>query len=246
MAAATMKDRPIPMHARSIRGILENRKVQTRRLNGLATVNDEHPDQWTLDKLHVVNARTVAVFRNRNVEWIKTAPCPYGQPGDGLWVRESFYIDDYRVPEVGSIKVKPEFDKDAMYYRADGECCDQIPECQCADTGKPRWRNARFMPRWASRLTLEITDIRVERVQDISIEDIKAEGVQIPVSPEGRVLLNISTDNKPPCRMYDDPQNATLDDYFIGNFAMLWDETNGKGAWSRNDWCWCISFRRVA
>jgi hypothetical protein len=75
------------------------------------------------------------------------------------------------------------------------------------------------MPRWASRLTLEITDVRVERVQDISFGDVEREGVR----PADSKSLN-----------------------HVIAFSELWDETNGAGAWDRNDWVWCLTFRKVA
>jgi len=88
------------------------------------------------------------------------------QVGTVCWVRETFYND---LPE------KKELEH--IYYRADGECCDVIPECQCADVGKPKWIPSIHMPRWASRITLRIISVRVEQLQKISEGDALAEGI---------------------------------------------------------------------
>jgi len=99
-----------------------------------------------------------------------TKPPPY-TTGDHLWVREAWYLDlcPYANPGWrGSLSQKPNDPhvNESLYYRADGECCDQIPECQCADVGKTRWRPASTMPRWAARLFLDVTKVRAERDGD--------------------------------------------------------------------------------
>lgn len=99
------------------------------------------------------------------------------QPGDVVFVKESFYIDWIPYSEKGPLpKVKPEGIDDSIYYHADGECCQQIPECQCASMGKLRWRNPFFMTAWASRIFLRIESVKVERAWNISDADVKAEG----------------------------------------------------------------------
>ena len=117
--------------------------------------------------------------------------CPYGQPGDRLWVREAWAVH----PETGS-----------LLYRAD----DEAP----ADT---RWKPSIHMPRKHSRILLEITSIKVERVQAISWEDALAEG----------------TDNDP----------ATTD--AVGSFAKYWNYINGAEAWDMNPWVWVVGFKKV-
>jgi hypothetical protein len=133
--------------------------------------------------------------------------CPYGQPGDLLWVRETFakrYADAERDPT------------DGIMYRADGGCVIE-----------PRWTPAIHMPRWASRLTLRITDVRVQRVQDINEEDVWSEGVI--------------------CRC--DVGQSEYDQCGLSpaeHFAKLWDSINAKRgySWESNPFCWAISFER--
>lgn len=237
-----MKERPILMHARSIKGILEGRKVQTRRIiknppTGLRDLQSEH-------------ARNIRLVDGGiQCDWfagVYSIPikCPYGLAGDRLWVRETFYYDLVPTGRLTLSDAK-HFCMDDLYYRADGECCDQIPECCCAEIGKPRWRPGIHMPRWASRLTLEIASVRVERIQSISADDCLAEGVQIPVNATSLNPLLCITSRVDSHKLWSDHKNATADDWLTGYFALLWEETNGKGAWQRNDWCWVISFKRL-
>lgn len=140
--------------------------------------------------------------------------CPYGSAGDHLWVKETHYWDRFdKMP-----KSKPDDFPMDFYYRADGECCDQIPECQCGSEGKTQWRPSIFMPRWSSRITLRIVSVRVERLQEISEEDANAEGIE-PYGPDdGR--------------------------YKVG-YSELWDEINGRGSWKANPWVWVVTFKQV-
>lgn len=135
--------------------------------------------------------------------------CPYGQVGDRLWVRETFGQCDRVVPHV--------------IYRADGESPN--PDF--------KWKPSIFMPRKYSRITLEMTNVRVERLQDISEEDAKAEGIeQIDglwknYLPEG-ILGWISID---------DPRES---------FRTLWTSINGPESWNANPWVWVVEFKRLS
>lgn len=121
--------------------------------------------------------------------------CPYGKKGDFLWVRETFWESD-----------------GCYFYRADGH--DDFE----------RWKPSIHMPRMASRISLRIVDIRVERVQDIGMEDIKAEGVEFSYQP----LQNV------------------FESYRI-EFESLWDSINAKRGygWDENSWVWVVEFERV-
>lgn len=137
--------------------------------------------------------------------------CPYGQPGDRLWVRETLRLSPkglwYYAADESYIMVN-EQNKTAMVtwaHHKDGEVCASI-----------------HMPQWASRLTLEITGVRVERLQDISWIDAKAEGIN--------------------------PDSAAVSEYsMVGAFGILWDSINAKRGfgWNNNPWVWVIEFRRV-
>ena len=151
---------------------------------------------------------------------------PHGLPGDRLWVRETFYND---IPEERNLE--------HIYYRADGECCEQIPECQCASVGKVKWKPAIYMPRWASRLTLEVTAVRVERLQDISEDDAKAEGCGGYVYGHGPVdegALQVEP-------------GYWHDRFFRAGYEHGWDALNEKRGfgWASNPWVWCVTFKRA-
>jgi hypothetical protein len=162
--------------------------------------------------------------------------CPYGQPGDRLWVRETFmpwrrtcveYPHEFDVLNRdgrGGLTLNEwiaEYGRNGVEvaYRADGD-----------DEG---WMPAIHMPRWASRLTLEITNVKVERVQEISEEDAIAEGVKLDHRAE---------------QEWTGTQKSS--DCHRGRFAFLWDSINAKRdggiyAWEKNPWVWALEFKRL-
>ena len=119
--------------------------------------------------------------------------CPYGIEMDRLWVRETFAAP---------------WGRSGVFYRADDK-----------KEYDGNWRPSIFMPRWASRITLEITEVRVERLQDISEEDAESEGTKYPAGG---------------------PTSC----YRMG-YSWLWESINGKGSWDENPWVWCITFKRI-
>lgn len=137
------------------------------------------------------------------------ACCPYGVPGDRLWVRESHC--DAR----GGIAAR-------VLYRADGDAA-------C------RWTPSIHMPKALSRITLEITEVRVERLQDISEADAKAEGIT-PL--QVRSFASFGADAAEREAMH---RRAAVDPY-----RALWESINGGGSWDVNPWVWAVSFRRIA
>ena len=189
-----MKEIPILMSGPMVRAIIEGRKTQTRRIvKPQFGCKYEMPDYWSDGK-----------------QGIK---CPYGVPGDRLWVKETFG------PCAGGI-----------VYRSDGGT-------NCPDGGK--WKPSIFMPRWASRITLEIESVRVERLQDISEEDAVAEGI---VAPRCEHCGYTRTD----ARFQMDHRfcQSKEPDSAIPLYRELWESINGPGSWDANPWCWCITFRR--
>jgi len=205
------------MHARSINGILEGRKTQTRRIvkpSVKGCTVGSYTNGNPLDN-EVVNVQ------EDGDPWTDIK-CPYGQPGDRLWVRETWAMNDVEYGWGSIPKTRPPGFGE-ITYRADGEWKDQFEEL---DGDIPPWRPSIFMPRWASRLTLKITGIRVERVQDISDVDCEAEGCRPSTEGDGHDWLR--TENG-----------------WHRTFRQLWDDTNGAAAWDRNEWCWCIAFKRI-
>lgn len=221
------KERPILFSAPMIRAILDGRKGQTRRVVKPQPVLPEGCD---FQMPGPRSAAAMVVRRNPHkcdspayeagpdTRWFPDSAirCPYGVPGDRLWVRESWYYD---LPPHKLPSTKPDgFNPDDLYFRADGECCQQIPECSCAEVGKPKWRPGMFLPRWASRLTLLVNSVRVERLHDISERDAKAEGTTVY---DGGVC-------------------------YRDGYSALWDRINGPGSWAANPWVWVVGFERIA
>jgi hypothetical protein len=178
-----MKSRPILFSGEMVRAILDGRKTQTRRVITVHWHKGKRClpyEPWYIDTDGVLMVQDeYGDYHN----YEQVMPCPFGQPGDELWVRETFYIDDCRY-EKGPLPNGIDDMRD-LYYRADGECCEQIPECMCAEVGKTPWRPSIHMPRWASRITLRVTSVRVERLHDISAADCLAEGIGKPTQTRG-------------------------------------------------------------
>ena len=159
--------------------------------------------------------------------------CPYGQPGDRLWVREAWcHLNDVRTGDPGSDALQRR-----VFYRADYPGDTLMHDDDPAE--KIKWRSSRFMPRWASRLTLEILSVRVERVQDVSYEDAIAEGAadyanymaDEPLNEVGETIEQTARRLQWPQRQY----------------RLLWDELNASRGhpWQANPYVWRIEFRRV-
>jgi hypothetical protein len=141
--------------------------------------------------------------------------CPYGQPGDRLWVREAFIHEpaDYVWEASVSIPCRPA----TTVYRADA-----------GDPRGGRWTPSIHMPRSLSRITLEVTAVRVERLQDISEADAIAEGIER---------------RGPGWAWYSDPKAYTMQP--IVSYCDLWEQINGPGSWDANPWVWVVEFNRV-
>jgi hypothetical protein len=205
-----MRERPMLMSAPMVRAILAGRKTQTRRVvkdapDG-AVRAEMLPQVGPDERVHF--PYRVGFFSADGLRGLGTVRCPYGQPGDGLWVKETWANATDAVGTKFS---------DPVLYRADFVGDDGSAWWRRGALFGGNWRPSIFMPRWASRLTLEVTSIRVERVQDISEEDARAEGC--------------------------DPGSAPVSARW--HFEALWSEINGADAWNENPFCWVIAFRRV-
>lgn len=225
-----MKERPILFSTPLVRAILQGTKTQTRRVIdpqwptaptthgywgcGVAREGATYPtkkDRVRSDAYHVhtrfSDGRDVFIY------------CPFGKPGDRLWVRETWAVGDSDPDEVlrdqrrGSIVYAADL-TDAELAESK-RVVRSVPELAKIYRGN-RWRPSIHMPRWASRVELEITDIRAERLQSISESDAQAEGV------------------------------AQFGWPYVPTFMSLWDRVVGEGAsWNANPWVWVVSFRRV-
>ncbi|ABR84785.2 MULTISPECIES: hypothetical protein [Pseudomonas aeruginosa group] len=210
MSAEKPRERPILFNDQMVRAILEGRKTVTRRVvkpqpDFLGSMVDPYTPFKTLDAgLH---ARIT---------------CPHGQPGDRLWVREAWAAD----AQVDAIAPRDLSQGEPIWYPADFS----VRQTGCSMISKGRGRPSIHMPRWASRILLEIIAVRVERLQDISEEQALAEGVR-----------------GEPC---DHARQACADigcwgDTAKGAFGFLWESLNGEGSWAANPWVWVVEFKRV-
>ena len=207
-----MISRPILFSAPMVRALLEGRKTQTRR-----AVKDVFAhrvpalgrDMDCVRDLDGAPSRLDIAPRNWEL-------CPYGVPGDLLWVRETWCTigDDHRCDDLPPSRLQPS----RVWYEADGE--PTFAEL----TGKTRV--SIHMPRWASRLTLRITDVRVELLNAISEADAIAEGAE-PLNGGMPVAFD---EERPTAR------NA---------FIRLWRSINGPGSWDANPWAWTLSFEVI-
>jgi len=193
-----MKERPILFSGEMVRAVLEGRKTQTRRVV-----------KMTGEGITRALMQPGGPYFNAALEL-----CPYGKPGQRLWVRECFscpQLEQWQIEEA----LDPELDELTlvdlgMMYKADekGDCypCDHP------------WRPSIHMPRWASRITLEVTGVRVERLQEISEDDAISEGM------------------KP---IWDNDIGP------VSVFAELWDDINKDRGypWDSNPWVWVVEFK---
>jgi len=157
--------------------------------------------------------------------------CPYGIPGDRLWVRETWAPGDHILK--GYDLDTPE----VIAYRADKTAATDLGpiDTYAWNWNLMKWKPSIFMPRWASRIDLEITEVWVQRLQEITEEDAKAEGVRLIIDQDGKPLLKLT--GARPIREWT----------FREHFAELWDSINSKRGfgWDENPLVWVITFRRI-
>jgi hypothetical protein len=203
-----MKERPILFSAPMVRALLNGSKTQTRRV-----VKPQPPKMFCSGDVAAITNGTRWAF-SRLPERLAHPPgkepgilCPYGQPGDRLWVRETLDHDAGR----------------GHFYKATGMYVGPLVDYEKEpppSIGLPcRAISSIHMPRWASRITLEITGVRVERLQEISRGDATAEGCPFPNMAKG-----------------DDPRQW---------YTALWGQINGEGSWEANPWVWVVEFKKV-
>lgn len=200
-----MKQRPILFKGEMVRAILDGSKTQTRRIfkNQPQMIVEKKTQIWDGD-----NSVLLGLLTQSGIE------CPYGQVGDQLWVRETWRTDDSL-----DSKAPSTFASWPVKYEADGKV---LANGAFHGNTKGKTRVSIHMPRWASRITLEITNIRIERLNDISEEDAKNEGT----TPSG-VGSNLNHLK------------------YRAGFQSLWESINGNDSWHINPWVWCISFRKA-
>ncbi len=215
-----MKERPILFSAPMVRAILENRKTVTRRIVKYIPDLGE-PPLWC----HRAGSEEL-----RNLIGDYRRYCPYGQPVDKLWVRETWAArpDQDQLP--------PNMcDNSGLWWRAS---LPAFPQGYESCHGK--WRPSIHMPRWASRINLEVTSVKAERLQDITEMDAMAEGIvecPIPADEDGpnRIGYMVGPDDG----------KSGLDVSPRDSFRKLWESINGPGSWDLNPWVWALSFKKI-
>lgn len=218
-----MTERPILFSAPMVRAILNGSKTQTRRvLKPQIEPWGENGIRWEgrRPKQRFANGSLAATHEDRNfINIFVGSQCPYGKPGDRLWVRENFRLTHSYNDSPPSL---------AALYGNNIICYEATENHKEFGNLFGKIRPSIHMPRALSRILLEITDIRVERLQDISESDARAEGIRVRNSDlffsdrEGRQKI------------------------FALHFQRLWEEINGAESWKKNPWVWVIGFRRVA
>ncbi|HDF5694339.1 TPA: hypothetical protein PC645_002005 [Klebsiella variicola] len=205
-------ERGMIFNAEMVRAILDGRKTQTRRpikwKQTRFTEIGEHEDgskwPWSEDAEHAFDF------------W---HPCPFGSVGDRIWVRETFQgpLFDFDLMDSYCKDSTPFEKSEFCVYKADGvpapefyDADDELHSC---------WRPSIHMPRWASRILLEITDVRVERLKSISDRDALREGCSAADMKSGDCVADV--------------------------FARLWASIYGSDSWNANPWVWVIEFKRV-
>lgn len=212
-----MKERPILFNGAMVRAIREGRKTVTRRAMKVQPVLKDRLWQvygagWS-EAMHRVPAAPGHSLASH---------CPYGQVGDRLWVRETWFCDHFEV--MAGPYLKPE-DLDLEAAREDGTLVYAADGLTPYEAEQPTWRPSIHMPRWASRILLEVTAVRVERLQAISVNQVRQEGCEVRefwlfgADAEKRQQIAASV------------------------FRGLWESTGGD--WAGNPWVWVVEFQRV-
>ncbi|HFH0416744.1 TPA: hypothetical protein ACGHO4_004184 [Salmonella enterica subsp. diarizonae serovar 61:i:z] len=211
-----MKERGMIFNSEMVRAILDGRKMQMRRIMkvqpgtpefGLRRIiesskaNENGMYFWSQDDACGIKARS------------KPFSCPYGEVGDRIWVRETFRVHS-RATDVATLVYR------ASVRNSWTEQTHRVPVAVCNKPATPeKWTPSIHMPRWASRITLEITDVRVERLNSISDSDASKEGCCIADMESGNCLRDV--------------------------FTRIWTSIYGDDSWQANPWVWVIEFKRV-
>lgn len=250
------KERPILMNGEMVRAVLDGGKTQTRRV-----------------VKHIINTTLGDCIKDVDglLSRLDIAPknwevCPYGHPGDRLWVRETWRIGAWSEDD-GEVAIDymadkhsrrewlqvPDADDFEKYWL---QCCDDCEKAgvKTDEEGKYHWeagqspcriRPSIFMPRWASRIALEITTVRVERLQDISDEDAKYEGLK-GITKDGKLVKYGIPDRDG----YPGTDNTgwPWEEWRVNPvkaYRKLWESINGPGSWDANPWVWVIEFKQI-
>jgi hypothetical protein len=284
MTATIAKERPILFSVPMVRAVLDGRKTQTRRVvkapkwwEGMTHYCTGNVDENSLTRTHM------ALCDKGASNW---AFCPYGAPGDRLWVREAWRTEERASDLVDGVRFRADdaflaiepteaavdLWMEAAHFKADlskaSPVCGKVRVAVRKKRGR-EWRPSIHMPRWASRITLEITEVRVEQLQEISEADAIAEGLEVQLGDgtgpgpgskwNGPAYWDSFSVDQHRGKTYHGPTPSGLRCCDAGqrerlsparcDCRHLWDRINGKRPgcdWSTNPWVWVVSFRRLA
>jgi len=204
-----MREHPILFSGEQVKAILDGRKTQTRRV--------VKPQPYSLCDGVMYDPACGWLFKGGGI-----LQCPYGVPGDRLWARETWRISTGLQNDHNGLVVYKGNGQKIIYWQDGHRIHNKLGFIEKDSPEALRWRPSIHMPRWASRITLEVTAVRVERLRDISIEDARAEGVE-PMGSEGDSWR------------------------WRASFHYLWDSINVKRgySWESNPWVWVVEFEQV-
>ncbi len=222
-----MKERPILFSGPMVRALLDGSKTQTRRVvknqppADVASIRVSHYHPTVIDWRggEQPGAEIFGAYSDDG-EW--GSKFPYGEPGDHLWVRETWR---------GVVEINPpgkSMELGVARYVPDQEYCRRVEYQATQGRDSAPWRPSIHMPRWASRITLEVTGVRIERLNAITAADAKAEGA-------------------PPAWLDVNGQDVNAHDAptYRQGFARLWRDINGPDSWDANPWVWVVEFKRI-
>ena len=223
-----MKERGMIFNGEMVRAILDGRKTQTRRPVKFP-VHDKN--------LGCELAGNELAGELSAGNYLNSA---FGKPGDRIWVREAFRVHS-RATDVATLVYK------ASERNSWTEQTHRVPVAVCNKPATPeKWTPSLHMPRWASRILLEITGVRVERLNAISEEDAQREGVHTEVWDQTVVARNYAArDEFFQFWSEDMPHYVEMNQLYRSSFRSLWESIYGEESWKANGWVWVISFKRV-
>lgn len=220
-------ERPIIFSTPMVRAIMFGQKHMTRRLSGLERIN-RRPGDWIKPVFDPSDEKWVFTAEHGESEQVRLK-CRFGAIGDHLWIRETFMpallgIDDGGLDQYGYL------------YKSDGP---EWYEAIVANMEDQRWKPSIHMPRQASRISLKITNIRIERLLEISDADCIEEGIEEEMDPlfPGERLFKFYP-NK-------DLRDETFNTSPRTSFYSLWELIHGLGSWHLNPWVWVIGFNQI-
>jgi len=217
-----MKEIPILFSTPMVQAILDGRKTMTRRMTDLEVIN-EMPSGWKLSAVLIGKIKGIlnSFFRFESIksEYIADRTCRYGQPGDVLWVREKWESESNGGKWINFYAGNIEVANNKAYERL------------------TKWKPSIHMPKSAARIWLQVEEIRVERLQDISFEDAIAEGIHVKYWGGDTTQPYAYRKSKPEGIATDYKRSP------IEAFRDLWEDINGAESWTANPWVWVVKYK---